>query len=64
MLFVTLANTRVAAPDRVGARALGYLPLDVIPDGESGTTALAVAPNGDLYRATSQHCAHLFIFNP
>jgi streptogramin lyase len=54
----------VVPQDRIDARALGYPPLDVIPDGESGTTALAVAPNGDLYGATSGNHAHLFVFNP
>jgi len=60
-----LAYDNVVVPqDRIDARALGYPPLDVIPDGESGTTSLAVAPNGDLYGATSGAHAHLFVFNP
>jgi len=54
----------VVSQDRIDARPLGYPPLDVIPDGESGTTALAVAPNGDVYGATSGDRAHLFVFNP
>ena len=54
----------VVSQDRIDARSLGYPPLDVIPDGESGTTALTVAPNGDVYGATSGDHAHLFVFNP
>ena len=54
----------VVPQNRIDARPLGYPPLDVIPDGESGTTALVVAPNGDLYGATAGDHAHLFVFNP
>jgi hypothetical protein len=54
----------VVPQNRIDARPLGYPPLDVIPDGESGTTALVVAPNGDLYGATAGGHAHLFVFNP
>src|ERR1700749_2949567 len=49
---------------RMDARDLGYAPLDVIPDGESGITSLVAAPNGDLYGATSGSHAHLFVLNP
>jgi hypothetical protein len=54
----------VVPQNRIDARSLGYPPFDVIPDGESGTTALVVAPNGDLYGATAGDHAHLFVFNP
>ena len=55
----------VAVPqNRIDARDLGYAPLDVIPDGESAITSLAVAPNGILYGATSGRRSHLFVFNP
>lgn len=60
-----LAYDNVVVPqNRIDARALGYPPIDVIPDGESGTTSLVVAPNGDVYGATSGEHAHLFVFNP
>lgn len=54
----------VVAQDRIDARDLGYPPVDVIPDGESGITALTVAPNGDLFGATSGSRAHLFMLTP
>ena len=54
----------VVTQTRIDARDLGYAPLDVIPDGESGVTSLTVAPNGDLYGATSGSHAHLFVLNP
>ena len=54
----------VVRQDRIDARALGYPPLDVIPDGESGITALTVAPNGDIYGATSGARSHLFVLSP
>jgi outer membrane protein assembly factor BamB len=54
----------VVTQTRIDARDLGYAPVDVIPDGESGITSLAVAPNGDLYGATSGTHAHLFVMNP
>jgi hypothetical protein len=54
----------VVPQDRIDARALGYPPLDVIPDGESGITSLAVAPDGDLYGATSGARSHLFVLSP
>jgi streptogramin lyase len=54
----------VVTQTRIDARDLGYPPVDVIPDGESGITSLAVAPNGDLYGATSGNHSHLFVLNP
>lgn len=54
----------VVAQDRIDARDLGYRPVDIIPDGESGITALTVAPNGDLFGATSGSHAHLFMLTP
>lgn len=54
----------VVTQTRIDARDLGYAPMDFIPDGESGITSLAVAPNGDLYGATSGSRAHLFVLNP
>jgi hypothetical protein len=60
-----LAYDDVVVPqNRVDARDLGYAPVDMIPDGESAITSLTVAPNGDLYGATSGSRAHLFVFNP
>lgn len=54
----------VVQQTRIDARDLGYPPLDVIPDGESGITSLALAPNGDIYGATTGIHAHLFVLNP
>jgi outer membrane protein assembly factor BamB len=54
----------VVMQSRIDARDLGYAPMDVIPDGESGITSLAVAPDGQLYGATSGSRSHLFVFNP
>jgi outer membrane protein assembly factor BamB len=54
----------VVTQTRIDARDLGYAPVDVIPDGESGITSLTVAPNGDLYGATSGAHAHLFVLSP
>lgn len=60
-----LAYDNVVVPqNRIDARDLGYAPIDVIPDGESGITSLTVAPNGDIYGATSGTRAHLFVLNP
>jgi len=56
---------RVVVPqNRIDARDLGYPPIDVIPDGESAITALTVAPNGNVYGATSGKRSHLFVLNP
>jgi outer membrane protein assembly factor BamB len=57
-------DTVVVRQTRIDARDLGYPPIDIIPDGESGITSLAVAPNGDLYGATSGSRAHLFVLTP
>jgi outer membrane protein assembly factor BamB len=57
-------DTVVVRQTRIDARDLGYPPIDIIPDGESGITSLAVAPNGDLYGATSGGRAHLFVLIP
>lgn len=54
----------VVLQTRIDARDLGYPPIDVIPDGESGITSLTVAPNGYLYGATSGTHAHLFVLIP
>lgn len=54
----------VVLQTRIDARDLGYAPVDVIPDGESGITSLAVAPNGKLYGATSGKHSHLFVLIP
>jgi hypothetical protein len=57
-------DTVVVQQTRIDARDLGYPPMDVIPDGESGITSLTVAPNGYLYGATSGSRAHLFVLIP
>jgi len=49
---------------RIDLRDLGYPPLDVIPPDESAIRALAVAPDGTLYGATSGKRSHLFRLNP
>lgn len=54
----------VVTQTHIDARDLGYAPVDVIPDGESGIRSLSVAPNGDLYGATSGTHSHLFVLNP
>jgi outer membrane protein assembly factor BamB len=54
----------VVVQTRIDARDLGYAPIDVIPDGESGITSLTVAPNGNLYGATSGEHSHLFLLIP
>ena len=54
----------VVPQNRIDARDLGYSPIDVIPDGESAITALTVAPNGNVYGATSGKRSHLFVLNP
>jgi outer membrane protein assembly factor BamB len=57
-------DTVVVPQTRIDARDLGYTPIDVIPDGESGITSLTVAPNGYLYGATSGNHVHLFVLIP
>jgi outer membrane protein assembly factor BamB len=54
----------VVPQTRIDLRDLGYSPTDLIPDGESGITSLSVAPNGDIYGATSGSRSHLFVLNP
>jgi hypothetical protein len=54
----------VVLQTRIDARDLGYAPLDLIPNGESGITSLTVAPNGYLYGATSGKQSHLFVLIP
>jgi hypothetical protein len=54
----------VVSQVRIDARDLGYPPLDVIPSGESAVTALAVAPDGVVYGATSGRRSHLFALDP
>jgi hypothetical protein len=54
----------VVPQNRVDARDLGYPPVDVIPNGDSAIAALTVAPNGNLYGATSGKAAYLFVLNP
>jgi hypothetical protein len=54
----------VVTQTRIDARDLGYAPVGLIPDGESGITSLNLAPNGDLYGATSGTRAHLFVLSP
>jgi len=49
---------------RIDLRDLGYPPLDVIPSGESAIRSLAVAPNGNIYGATSGRRSHLFVLDP
>ncbi len=49
---------------RIDLRDLGYPPLDVIPADECAIRALAVAPDGRLYGATSGKRSHLFMLDP
>ncbi len=49
---------------RIDLRDLGYPPVDVIPAEESAIRALAVAPDGKLYGATSGKRSHLFLLDP
>jgi hypothetical protein len=59
------AYDNVVVPQtRIDARDLGYGPDDLIPDGESGITSLALAPDGDIFGATSGAKSHLFVINP
>jgi outer membrane protein assembly factor BamB len=54
----------VVPQTRIDLRDLGYAPVDLIPDGESAITSLTVAPNGEVYGATSGTRSHLFALNP
>ena len=49
---------------RIDLRDLGYPPTDVVPSDESAIRALAVAPDGRLYGATSGKRSHLFVLDP
>jgi hypothetical protein len=49
---------------RIDLRDLGYPPVDTIPADESAIRALAVAPDGRLYGATSGKRSHLFMLDP
>ena len=53
----------VVSQVRIDLRDLGYPPLDVIPAGESEIRALAVAPDGRIYGATSGERSHLFLLD-
>jgi hypothetical protein len=54
----------VVPQTRIDARDLGYSPVDLVPNGESGITSLSLAPNGDVFGATSGTRSHLFVINP
>lgn len=54
----------VVSQVRIDLRDLGYPPRDLIPPEESAIRALAVAPNGALYGATSGKRSHLFVLYP
>lgn len=54
----------VVTQTRIDARDLGYSPDDLIPDDEAGITSMALAPNGDVFGATSGARSHLFAINP
>ena len=59
------AHDHVVVPQsRIDARDLGYSPDDLIPDEESGITSLSLAPDGDVFGATSGTRSHLFVINP
>lgn len=61
----TLDYDSVVVPqNRIDARDLGYPPIDIIPNGESAITSLTIAPNGNLYGATSGEHSHLFVLYP
>jgi hypothetical protein len=54
----------VVKQTRIDLRDLGYHPADVIPPDESAIRALAVAPDGTLFGATSGKRSHLFLMRP
>jgi len=58
------ADRSVVSQVRIDLRDLGYPPVDVIPSDESAIRALAVAPGGTLYGATSGKRSHLFVLFP
>jgi outer membrane protein assembly factor BamB len=49
---------------RTQYRDLGIAPFDVIPAADSSITALAVAPDGDIYGGTTGATANLFAYSP
>jgi hypothetical protein len=49
---------------RVDFRELGFPPVDVIPRDESEIRALAAAPDGRIFGATSGRRSHLFVLDP
>lgn len=57
-------DNSVVSQVRIDLRDLGYAPVDVIPSGESAVRALAAAPDGKIYGATSGERAHLFVLDP
>jgi hypothetical protein len=57
-------DSSVVSQVRIDLRELGYPPLDVIPSNESEIRALAVAPDGRVYGATSGEHSHLFLLHP
>jgi hypothetical protein len=57
-------DLNVVSQVRIDMRELGYPPVDVIPPDESAIRALAVAPNGAIYGATSGKRSHLFVLHP
>jgi hypothetical protein len=57
-------DASVVKQTRIDLRDLGYPPVDVIPPDESAIRALAMAPNGALYGATSGLRSHLFVLYP
>jgi sugar lactone lactonase YvrE len=54
----------VVSQVRIDLRDLGYPPIDLIPSDESEIRALAVAPDGRVYGATSGGRSHLFLLDP
>jgi hypothetical protein len=54
----------VVSQIRIDLRELGYPPIDVIPPDDSAIRALAVAPEGAIYGATSGRKSHLFVLYP
>ena len=57
-------DSSVVSQVRIDFRELGYPPLDVIPPDESAIRALAAAPDGRIYGATSGERSHLFLLDP
>jgi hypothetical protein len=71
LMCLPLAAQRPAEYDRsvvkqvrIDLRDLGYPPVDVIPADETAIRALAVAPDGTLYGATSGKRSHFFLMSP